>query len=104
MSSAVILTPRSSCPAAAAILTIFPAGTARPLASDLNYASGEIRANLVVVKVGTGGKVSLYTSASAHFVFDVAGWISNHSRLGRGRGASSRPQRGLLTDEPNLCV
>ncbi len=30
----------------------------------------------MVAKVGTGGKVSLYTSASGHYVFDVAGWIS----------------------------
>ena len=57
-------------------LTIFPAGTARPLVADLNYASGETRANLVVVKLGTAGKVSLFTSATSHVVFDVAGYIS----------------------------
>ncbi len=63
-------------PGAPGYLTIFPAGTARPLASDLNHASGETRPNLVVAKVGTGGKVSLYTSAGGHVVFDFAGWTS----------------------------
>ncbi len=57
-------------------LTVFPAGTARPLVADLNYASGETRANLVVAKLGTDGKVSLFTSATSHVVFDVAGYIS----------------------------
>lgn len=42
-------------------LTIFPSGAAKPLASDLNYAAGEIRPNLVVVRLGGEGKVALYT-------------------------------------------
>jgi hypothetical protein len=29
-----------------------------------------------VVKVGAGGKVSLFTSAATHVVFDVAGWFT----------------------------
>ena len=74
--SAVILNATVISPTAMGFLTVFPAGTVRPLASDLNYANGEIRPNLVVAKVGTGGKVGLYTSASGHYVFDVAGWIS----------------------------
>lgn len=57
-------------------LTLFPAGTARPLVSDLNYATGEIRPNLVVVKVGAGGKVALFTPAATHVVFDVAGYFT----------------------------
>ena len=63
-------------PAGAGFLTISPTGTPMPLAADLNYASGETRANLVVVKLGTGGKVNLYTSAGTQVVFDVAGWFS----------------------------
>ena len=74
--SAVVLNATVVDPAARGWLTISPTGTPRPLASDLNFAAGETRPNLVVVKVGDGGKVSLYTSATAHVVFDVAGWIS----------------------------
>jgi predicted esterase len=74
--SAVILNATVTEPAGGGYLTISPAGTPRPLASDLNYASSETRPNLVVVRLGTGGKVNLFTSAGSQVVFDVAGWFS----------------------------
>ena len=74
--SAVILNVTVTEPSAPGFLTIFPSGTAKPLASDLNYAGGETRPNLTVVRVGTGGYVDLYTSTTTHVVFDVAGWMS----------------------------
>jgi hypothetical protein len=74
--SAVILNATVTGPTAPGWLTIFPAGTVRPLTADVNYAAGETRPNLVVVQVGAGGKVSLFTSASTQVVFDVAGWFS----------------------------
>jgi len=74
--SAVILNATVTQPAGQGYLTISPTGTARPLASDLNYATDETRPNLVVVRVGAGGKVNLYTSTTTHVVFDVAGWFS----------------------------
>ena len=73
--SAVILNATVVNPAGQGYLTVFPAGTTRPVVSDLNYASGEIRPNLVVVKLGTGGKVSLYTPTAVDVVFDVAGFF-----------------------------
>jgi len=74
--TAVILNATVTSPAGPGYLTISPTGTARPLASDLNYATDETRPNLVVVRVGTGGKVNLFTSTGTHVVFDVAGWFS----------------------------
>jgi hypothetical protein len=57
-------------------LTLFPNGTARPLASNLNFGAGEIVANLVVVRV-QNGKVSIYNNlGSTHVVADVQGWFS----------------------------
>ena len=73
---AVVLNATVTQPAAGGYLTIFPTGTARPLASDLNFAGGETQANLVVVQLGTGGKVTLFAAAGTHVIFDVAGWIS----------------------------
>jgi len=73
---AVILSVAVTQPAGSGYLTIFPSGAARPLASDLNYATGETRANLVVVQVGANGKVGLFSSTQAHVVFDVAGWFT----------------------------
>ena len=74
--AAVILNATVTETAGAGFLTIFPAGTARPWASDLNYAPGETRPNLVVVKVGAGGRVGLFTAQATHVVFDVAGWFA----------------------------
>ena len=74
--SAVVLNATVVSPDGPGFLTIFPAGTGRPNVSDLNYTTGEIRPNLVVVKLGTGGTVSLYTSTTAHVVFDVAGFFT----------------------------
>jgi hypothetical protein len=62
-------------PAAAGYLTFFPPGAARPATSDLNYAAGDIRANLVVAPVGADGTVDVFTTASTQVVFDVAGWF-----------------------------
>lgn len=73
---AVILNVTVTEPIAGGYLTIFPAGGARPLASDVNYVAGDNQPNLVVVKLGTGGKVGLYASAGTHVIYDVAGWIS----------------------------
>ena len=74
--AAVIFNATVTEAAGAGFLTIFPAGTAQPWVSDLNYASGETRPNLVVVKVGAGGKVGLFTSNGTHVIFDVAGWFA----------------------------
>jgi hypothetical protein len=57
-------------------LTLFPAGTARPVASNLNFAAGQTIPNLVVVRL-QNGKVSLYNNAgSTNVVADVQGWFS----------------------------
>ena len=64
-------------PTALSFLTAWPAGEARPLASNLNYGPGQTVPNLVVVKVGAGGVVNLYNSSgSTHVVADLAGWYA----------------------------
>ena len=74
--SAVILNATVVGPAGPGYLTIYPTGAGQPLASDLNYAAGEIRPNLVVVRLGEGGRVNMFTSTSTHVVFDVAGYFT----------------------------
>ncbi|HUY55382.1 MAG TPA: CHAP domain-containing protein [Candidatus Nanopelagicaceae bacterium] len=62
---------------AASYLTVYPAGGALPLASNLNWAPGQTRANLVVVPVGLNGQVSLYDAAgSTDVVVDLEGYFS----------------------------
>ena len=73
--SAVVLNVTVTEPSAGSVLTAFPTGQTLPLASNLNFSAGQTVPNLVVVKVGTGGKVSLYNAfGTVHVVADVAGW------------------------------
>jgi hypothetical protein len=74
--SAVILNATVTQTAGGGHLTISPTGSAMPLASDLNYAPGDTRPNLAVVRVGAGGKVNLYSSVTTHVIFDVAGYFT----------------------------
>ncbi|NMM33556.1 MAG: hypothetical protein HHJ13_06085 [Phycicoccus sp.] len=61
-------------PTAAGYLTVYPAGKARPTASNLNFVRGLTRANMVIVPVGTGGKISFYNSAgTVDILADIAG-------------------------------
>ena len=75
--TSVVLNVTATQPSApAGYLTLFPAGTARPVASNLNFVAGETAPNLVVVRVQSG-KVSIYNNAgSTHLVADVQGWFS----------------------------
>jgi hypothetical protein len=76
--SAVILNVTVTEPTEGSFVTVWPGGETRPLASNLNYAAGQTVPNLVAVKVGAGGSVSLYNlSGWAHVIVDVAGWYGS---------------------------
>jgi uncharacterized protein YkwD len=73
---AVVLNAVVTGPVTAGYITIFPAGVAQPVASDVNFAAGDTQPNLVVVQLGASGWVNVFSSATTHLIFDVAGWIS----------------------------
>ena len=76
--TAVVMNVTVTQPTAPSFLTAWPTGETRPTASNLNYVAGETVPNLVVVKVGTGGRVNLYNHAgNTHVVADVVGWYDN---------------------------
>ncbi len=69
-------------------VTVWPAGQARPTASNLNADfSGQVVAAHVVVPVGAGGSVSLFTSGGGHLLVDVVGWFTD--------GAATESTSGL---------
>jgi hypothetical protein len=85
-------------PTAASYLTIFPTGSARPTASNMNYVAGDTVPNMVVAKLGTGGKVDVYNAVgSTDVIFDVGGWYSDGSTSGGGTYGSLTPARVLDT-------
>lgn len=57
-------------------LTLFPAGTARPVASNLNFVAGETIPNLVIVRVQNGRVTVFNNVGSTHVIADVQGWFS----------------------------
>jgi hypothetical protein len=57
----------------AGYVTAYPCGTATPDVSNLNFAPGETIPNAVTVKIGAGGKVCLFTSATIHLIVDLNG-------------------------------
>ncbi len=73
---AVALNVTVTEPTAAGFLTVWPSGSPRPTASNLNMVPGQTVPNMVVVGLGTGGAVSLFNFAgSSHAIVDVAGWF-----------------------------
>jgi hypothetical protein len=79
-----VLTVTAVQPDEAGFLTVWPAApdgscqaAARPLASNLNYAPGQVVANLAVTGVGGGGRVCVYSLAATHLVADLAATISS---------------------------
>jgi hypothetical protein len=67
-------------PVAAGFLTVFPCGQPLPTASSLNYATGQTIANTVVAKLGTSGRVCIYTFAPTHLIADVGGYLGTASQ------------------------
>ena len=73
--TAAVLNVTVTNPTAPSYLTVWPDGTTRPLASDLNFVGGLTIANLVIVKLGSNGKVDIYNAAgSTDVIVDVVGW------------------------------
>ncbi len=72
---AVVLNVTVTGATASSYLTVWPDGESRPLASDLNFTVGQTIPNMVVVKLGSDGKIDLYNAAgSTDVVIDVMGW------------------------------
>lgn len=80
-------------------VTVYPAGTAKPNASNLNYVSGQTVANQVVVKLGANGAVVFENSGDApiSLVADVAGYYLAGNSGAPGSFRALAPSRVLDT-------
>src|SRR5215216_4085706 len=73
--SAVVLNVTATNTSAPGFLTVFPCGQQRPLASNVNYVANQSIPNLVIAKLGVGGKVCIYSMVTTDVVADVAGYF-----------------------------
>jgi hypothetical protein len=73
--AAVVVNATVTAPTSSSYLTVFPSDSPRPLASNLNFVSGQTVPNLVTVKVGGDGNISVYNNSGwADVILDVVGW------------------------------
>ena len=80
---AVAINVTAAQPCTSSFVTVYPAGAARPTASNLNFSAGQTIANMVVVPVGSNGKISLYNnSGQTHLLVDVLGWFDGTPMAG----------------------
>ncbi|MEU4713110.1 right-handed parallel beta-helix repeat-containing protein [Micromonospora purpureochromogenes] len=76
--TAAILNVTVTRPTANGVLKVFPAGSTVPVASNLNFATGQTIPNLVTVPV-VAGKVSIHNASSGttHVIADLAGYYGS---------------------------
>jgi subtilisin family serine protease len=73
---AVVLNVTATVPSIAGFLTIHPAGTSAPTASNLNFVGGQTVPNMVIARVGDGGQVAITNPlGSTHVIVDVLGYL-----------------------------
>ncbi len=100
--SAVVLNVTVTQPSTTSFLTAFPTGESRPGASNLNFTANQTVPNLVVAKVGAGGKVSLYNAlGTVHVIADVAGWYDTGAATSGARYTPLTSSRILDTRSGN---
>ncbi|SCE71428.1 hypothetical protein GA0074695_0517 [Micromonospora viridifaciens] len=84
---AVVLNVTIVNPTADSFVTAYPAGEARPDASSVNFAKGWLGSNNVTVKLGSGGKVSIYNrNGSTDVVVDVVGFYAKDNSMTNRNG------------------
>ena len=103
--NAVVLNLTSANASQDGYVTAWPCGEPRPNTSNLNYRRGEAIANNAIVKVGTGGKVCLFTDKATQLIADVSGYLptgSDYKALSPARLLDTRtgstPAAGSVTE------
>lgn len=58
-------------------LAVFPCDVPAPFVSNVNIVKGDIRPNLVISRLGSGGTVCIIASVAMHVVVDLQGWFAS---------------------------
>jgi len=72
--TAVALNVTAVNPAIEGYVTAYPSSETRPNATNLTYKAGQTVPNAVTARIGTGGKVRFFSSASTDLLVDVVGY------------------------------
>lgn len=96
--AAVALNVTVTEPTGSGFVTVYPCGSAQPLASNVNFTRDAVVPNAVIAKVGDDGKVCVFVSNDTHLVVDVNGYFpstSSFHSMNPARVLETRP--GLTT-------
>ncbi|HEY6539067.1 MAG TPA: hypothetical protein VI138_08550, partial [Candidatus Dormibacteraeota bacterium] len=75
--TAVALNVTATDTTTASYLTLYPTGTTRPTASNVNWSPSQTVANMVIVPTGTGGNIDIYNQlGSVDVVVDLEGYFA----------------------------
>ncbi|MFJ9704525.1 PKD domain-containing protein [Streptomyces sp. NPDC101234] len=75
--TAVTLNVTDTGATASSYVSVYPDGTARPSASNLNFSAGQLNPNLVTVRTGADGYVDLYNAhGEVNLIADVEGYYT----------------------------
>jgi len=74
---AVLVTVAAVAPRAAGYLQVWPAGVPRPATSSLNFAAGQDISTTLVVPVGAGGRIEVFSASAGDvdLVVDINGYL-----------------------------
>ncbi len=83
--SAAVVNVTATNTTAASFVTLYPAGTSAPNASNLNPQPGITRANLTAVKVDGSNRITIFNnSASTDLIIDVVGYYGTAGAVSGG--------------------
>jgi streptogramin lyase len=81
--TAVVMNVTVTNGSAGSFVTAYPAGTGTPNVSNLNFGPGQTIANLVTVKLGSGGEVAFANAVgAADVIADVVGYYDDGTGAG----------------------
>ena len=60
---------------AAGFLTVYPDGAPQPGTSSVNFPPGSASPNTVVTRIGTDGRIRIFTNAAVNVIVDIFGWF-----------------------------
>jgi hypothetical protein len=66
-------------PEGSGFLSVYADQRSNPMTSALNFQSGETVANFAIIRLSAGSKFKIFSSVSAHVVFDVTGFVVSDS-------------------------
>ncbi|WP_162164506.1 CHAP domain-containing protein [Intrasporangium chromatireducens] len=94
----VLLDVSASAPSTGGWLTTWPTGAARPGAPQVRYETARASTGLVQARIGTGGAVSVHSTAQTDVMVDIVGWLPT-----TGDQVAVTPAR-ILDSETGLAI